>query len=99
MVCSLHWSDLHQMLLSALPQGIVRFSHTVTSRKQLPGSQKVTVTAERHSSEDGAKPEQLQMDCDLLVAADGSMSSTRALLRPNESRRSAFTCCLQSVTE
>ena len=79
------------MLLSGLPLGTVRFSHIVTSRKQLPGSQKVTVTAERHSSEEGAKPEQLQMDCDLLVAADGSMSATRALLRPNESRRSAST--------
>ena len=90
MTCSLHWSDLHQTLLSALPQGIVRFSHTVTSRKQLPGSQKVAVTAERRSSEEGAELEQLQMDCDLLVAADGSMSATRALLRPNESRRSAF---------
>ena len=89
-MCSLHWSDLHQMLLSALPQGIVRFSHTVTSREQLPGSQKVTVTAERRSNEEGAEPEHLQLECDLLVAADGSMSSTRALLRPNESRRSAF---------
>ncbi|CAK0787599.1 hypothetical protein CVIRNUC_010821 [Coccomyxa viridis] len=94
---SLHWSDLHQMLLSGLPLGTVRFSHIVTSRKQLPGSQKVTVTAERHSSEEGAKPEQLQMDCDLLVAADGSMSATRALLRPNESRRYSGYCAWRGV--
>ena len=48
------------------------------------------MTAERSSSKEGAKPEHLQLDCDLLVAADGSMSSTRAMLRPNESRRSSF---------
>lgn len=84
---SLHWSDLHQMLLRALPQGMVRFSHTVTSVQQQPGSQSVTVRAEKRASKDSDETEALQLECDLLVAADGSMSATRAKIRPEESRR------------
>ena len=87
MQCSLHWSDLHQMLLRALPEGVLHFSFTVTSTEQPEGSQRVTVKAERHSSKDSDQTEPLQMECDLLVAADGSMSATRKHIRPDESRR------------
>ncbi len=85
--CSLHWSDLHQALLSALPEGLVRFRHTVTSSEQPEGSQRVTLRVERRASKDSEETESLQLECDLLVAADGSMSATRRRIRPDESRR------------
>lgn len=87
---SLHWSDLHQMLLNGLPDGIVRFSHTVTSLEQPEGSRKVTVRADRRKGKESEETAQIQLDCDLLVAADGSMSTTRQrFFRPDESRRYA----------
>ncbi len=85
--CSLHWSDLHQALLEALPEGMVRFCHTVTSSEQREGSQRVTVRVERRESKDSEETEGSQLECDLLVAADGSMSATRRRMRPDESRR------------
>lgn len=75
------------MLLAALPQGLVQFRHTVTSSEQAEGSQRITVRVERRKNKDSEETEGLQLDCDLLVAADGSMSATRRRLRPDESRR------------
>ena len=86
-LCSLHWSDLHQALLNALPEGLVHFRHTVTSTEQPEGSQRVTVRVERRISKESEETEALQLECDVLVAADGSMSATRRRLRPDESRR------------
>ena len=76
------------MLLNGLPDGIVHFSHTVTSLEQPEGSQKVTVRADRRKGKESEETEQIQLDCDLLVAADGSTSTTRQrFFRPDESRR------------
>ena len=75
------------MLLSALPEGMVHFCHTVTSSEQREGSHRVTVRVERRESKDSEETEGLQLECDLLVAADGSMSATRRRMRPDESRR------------
>ena len=95
--CSLHWSDLHQALLAALPEGLVRFRHTVTATAQPAGSQRVIVKAERRASEDSDNTEALQLECDLLVAADGSMSATRRRFRPYEARRCAALAVLHSL--
>jgi 2-polyprenyl-6-methoxyphenol hydroxylase-like FAD-dependent oxidoreductase len=91
---SLHWSDVHRMLLRALPQGIVHMATTVTCTEQIPGTERVRVLAERRPGRgggaaegDGEDPERLEVECDLLVAADGSMSDTRKRLFPNEARR------------
>ncbi len=75
------------MLLAALPEGVVLFRHTVTSTEQPKGSHRVTVRADRHGSKDSNEAEALRLECDVLVAADGSMSATRRRFRPDESRR------------
>lgn len=81
------------MLLSALPQDLIKFGTTVKNSEQVPGSDRVRVQADRKepSGADGADVEQIELECDLLVAADGSMSDTRKRLRPNEARR--YWCC------
>lgn len=87
--CSLHWSDLHKALLAALPHGIVNFGTTVTAVEQKDGSKRAVVWAEKKGAatdSDGTHP--IRMECDLVVAADGSMSDTRRRFRPDESRRS-----------
>ena len=91
--CSTHWSDIHQMLLGALPdRSIVRFGHTVTGFERQGA--RVTVSATR--SAEGEAEQQLQLGGDLLIAADGSMSGTRAKLTGSEARRCALSCrCMQ----
>ena len=74
------------MLLKALPdQGIMHFAHTVTSFSQ--DSSGVSVTATK-TAEDGSEQE-LSFQGQLMVAADGSMSSTRSKLTGDTSRRSS----------
>lgn len=75
------------MLLNALPdQGktTVKFSHHVTNIQQSAGGL-VTVTAS--VSSDCDQTHEVQLQGGLAVAADGSMSRTRAQLIPNEPRR------------
>ncbi len=87
-MCSAHWSDIHQSLYRALPEGVLHFQHTVTDVQQ--SGDEVTVTAEaRHvdASDAGSMPQVCTFHPDLVVAADGSMSQTRQRLRPNEGRR------------
>lgn len=86
-VRSLHWSDLHQMLLRALPEGVVRFSTMVTSVEQAEGSGKVQIKAEKKGPADGT--ESISTEADLVIAADGSMSNTRQKFVPSVSRRQA----------
>ena len=72
------------MLLKALPdQSIMRFAHTVTSFDQ--DSSVVTVSATKKGDAD--TEQELSFRGDLLVAADGSMSSTRSKLTGDDSRR------------
>ena len=81
---------MHQMLLNSLPdsgKGIVHFGHTVTEVSQPSGGSSVTVSVKKQS-ESGDSEKKSKHEADLLVAADGSMSATRAQLVPNESRRS-----------
>ena len=79
------------MLLDALPdKSIIHFHHTVTSFDQPEGSNKVKVTAEV-----GEDKQPKTFEGDLLVAADGSMSSVRAKFRPQDKRRFVSAClCL-----
>ena len=85
LLCSSHWSDIHQMLLKALPdQSILCFAHTVTSFSQDASGVVVKATKK---AEDGTEQE-LSFRGDLMVAADGSMSSTRAKLTGDDTRRS-----------
>lgn len=84
--CSTHWSDIHQMLLNGLPDpSIVKFSHRVLDFQQPQGSTRVHVVVAKGGKEDPS--EHVELKADLMVAADGSMSNTRAKFRPDEKRR------------
>ena len=90
---SLHWSDLHQMLLRALPEGVVRFGTTVTSVEQAEGGGRVRIEAERKAQQGPAGgAERISAEADLVIAADGSMSDTRQKLVPAVHRRQARSC-------
>ena len=101
-VRSLHWSDLHRMLIDALPPGTVRFGHTVTGIEQ-PGGDSVNVTASvvapRGDGGEGGgpiagKPRVEGYRGDLAVAADGQMSQTRQRNAPQgDTRRCPRTAC------
>lgn len=85
-MCSLHWSDLHRMLVDALPPGTVHFGHSVTDIEQPEGDNIVSVTASiaapRAAGGNGGdhsagEPRVQEFKGDLVVAADGQMSQTR----------------------
>lgn len=89
MLCSLHWSDLHRALLKALPQDIIHFGTTVTGVEQASGSKRTVVRAQsKREGADADDMHHISVECDLVIAADGSMSDTRRRFKPDESRRS-----------
>lgn len=89
MLCSLHWSDLHRALLKALPQDIINFGTTVTGVEQASESKRTVVRAQsKREGADADDMHHISMECDLVIAADGSMSDTRRRFKPDESRRS-----------
>ena len=74
----MHWSDLHRLLIKALPSGTVKFSHKVALLEQSDAG--VAVTAET--------PEGLQSyHGDIVIAADGVGSFARKQLVPGDTRR------------
>ncbi len=82
---------MHRALLSALPQDIILWGTTVTSVEQESGS-KYVVQAEAKQTGSGSNSnadgvQRITVECDLVIAADGSMSDTRRRFRPDESRR------------
>ena len=81
--CSLHWSDLHGMLCEQLPAGTVSFSHSVVGFQQHGDQVKIIVEQHAGTQQD----RQFEVTADLLVAADGSNSSVRQLLYPEDVRR------------
>ncbi|KAK9828478.1 hypothetical protein WJX72_000211 [[Myrmecia] bisecta] len=89
---STHWSDIHNMLMEPLPEGLLLLGHTVTGFEQLGGSKRVRVTAVVNATK-----EQKSYECDVMVAADGSMSDTRAKLVPGASRRYSGYCAWRGV--
>ncbi len=74
----MHWSDLHRLLIKALPEGTVNFSHKVSLLEQSDTG--VTVTAE---TPEGEK----KYYGDIVVAADGVGSFARKQLVPGDERR------------
>ena len=73
------------MLYQALPEGTVHFAHKMVSFEQ--SETEVTVTAEKPSPAGGS--ERVTFSGDILVGADGSNSSVRKLLYPDDKRRYA----------
>lgn len=84
-----HWSELHQLIHDALPSSIVRFGHEVISFEEIQGIDgkpfvKVKVKV---SKLDADSNDIVEVEADLMVAADGSMSQTREKFLPLEKRR------------
>eukprot|EP01018_Ginkgo_biloba_P011495 Gb_23864 [translate_table: standard] len=67
-----HWSDLHRLLYDNLPPNTVRWGHEVLSFQQTHNNLGIKVDAKVGQSE-----EIIEVEGDLLVAADGSMSLIR----------------------
>ena len=82
---SFHWSDLHRMLFNSLPEGTVRFSHKVVAYNRSGDS--LLITAE--ASGEPSSTRDVKFTADLLVAADGSNSTIRRLMYPEDKRRFA----------
>lgn len=85
---SVHWSDLHRVLIDALPpQARVRFGHTVTDLRETGDGVVATVRVKAAPGAVGeARNEEFAGD--LAVAADGQMSETRRR-HVGDERRSA----------
>lgn len=77
---SMHWRDLHRLLIKALPEGAVNFSHKVALLQQSESG--VTVTAETPSGDK-------KYHGDIVIAADGVGSFARKQLVPGDERRYA----------
>ena len=71
------------MLFDSLPQGTVNFAHKVMSYEQSEDS--VTVTAQ--ATDAAGKTQEVKFTGDYLVAADGSNSTIRRLMIPEDKRR------------
>ena len=71
------------MLYKQLPAGTVSFGHSVVGLQQQGNQVQVTVE-QQGNSQQGAQHEVM---ADLLVAADGSNSTIRRLLHPEDARR------------
>ena len=76
--CSMHWSDLHRLLIKALPEGTVKFSHKVSLLEQDDSG--VNITAVTPSGE-------MKFHGDIVIAADGVGSFARKQLVPGDTRR------------
>ena len=72
------WSDLHRLLIEALPKGTVNFNHKVTLLQQDDSG--VTVTCETPGGE-------ATFQSDIVIAADGVGSFARKQLVPGDKRR------------
>ena len=81
MCCSMLWSDLHRLLIEALPDGTVKFSHKVTLLEQ--GDKGVTITTETPQGNE-------VFHSDIVIAADGVGSFARKQLVPGDQRRHAL---------
>lgn len=64
---------------------MVKFAHRVVSYEQ--DSSGVTVVAETPAAVAGGDPQRVEFKCGLLVAADGSNSTVRKIMHPEDKRR------------
>lgn len=85
----MHWSDLHRLLIKALPEGTVNFSHKVSLLEQDESG--VTVTGETPSG-------QVKSCGDIVIAADGVGSFARKQLVPGDARRYNIASLCMPVT-
>ena len=81
------------MLYDQVPAGTVHFGHSLVDFKQ--SGDHVKVVVEQYTSEQNGHDPRFEVTADLLVAADGSNSTVRKVLVPDDKRRwemKAFVC-------
>ena len=92
LACSAHWSSVLHILKARLPEGAIKYSHTVTGFSQQEGGKSITVHVEqRQNSGLDTDRKKLSVEADLLVGADGCSSSILSQL-------SQGTAALRSVS-
>ncbi|GLJ32652.1 hypothetical protein SUGI_0656960 [Cryptomeria japonica] len=87
-----HWSDLHKLLYDKLPRDTVHWGHEVVSFRQSGDGLGVTVEVKMAQTD-----QTIEIDGDLLVAADGSMSLIRKHFVPHQHRRYLGYCAWRGV--
>ncbi|GER46912.1 FAD/NAD(P)-binding oxidoreductase family protein [Striga asiatica] len=88
-----YWSDLHSLLYRALPLDIVRWGHMFVSYSS--SDDKTLVRVNSKTLETGV----VEVTCDLLVAADGCLSSVRRILFPDLKLRYSGYCAWRGVLD
>ncbi|KAL2897751.1 6-hydroxynicotinate 3-monooxygenase [Bienertia sinuspersici] len=87
-----HWADLHGLLHSSLPSDIFLWGHQFLSFSISDDKNSVTVKAKVHQT-----GEIIDIVGDLLVSADGCLSSIRQTFLPNHKLRYAGYCAWRGV--
>ncbi|CAI9784814.1 unnamed protein product [Fraxinus pennsylvanica] len=88
-----HWADLHSLLYNALPQEVVLWGHFFLSFR-VSDEKSVKVSAKVLQSGDT-----IDVEGDLLVAADGCLSSIRKTLLPDLKLRYSGYCAWRGVLD
>ncbi|KAF3447185.1 hypothetical protein FNV43_RR12365 [Rhamnella rubrinervis] len=89
-----HWADLHGLLYNALPPNIFKWGHHFQSFCILSESKSVQVKAKLlHTNET------IEIVGDLLVAADGCLSSIRRSFLPHHELRYSGYCAWRGVLD
>lgn len=73
-----HWADIHSLLYKGLPPGLILWGHEFISFET--STDKSTVRVKCRVAETG---DNVEMEVDLLVAADGCLSAIRQNFLPN----------------
>ena len=91
-LCSAHWSGIHGLLKLQLPAGVLKLGHTVKSfqRDSASGQLVVSIEATNTSNSEQEERTQINVQADLLVAADGSHSGVLNQLNPTAKPRCNF---------
>ncbi|KAH6783721.1 oxidoreductase family protein [Perilla frutescens var. hirtella] len=87
-----YWSDLHTLLYNALPPEVVRWGHTFVSFCISNDENRVRVKTKTSQSGD-----MIELVGDLLVAADGCLSSIRQNFFPDHKLRYSGYCAWRGV--
>lgn len=89
-----HWADLHGLLYSALPAEVFLWGHSYLSFRTSEDKTSVTVEAKALQTE-----EIIEINGDLLVAADGCLSSIRKTFVPDLRLRYSGYCAWRGVLD
>ncbi|KAL9176985.1 hypothetical protein ABFS82_01G029200 [Erythranthe guttata] len=89
-----HWSDLHRLLYESLPSEVVLWGHLFLSLSMSEDKSSVKVVAKLLQTN-----ETVEIVCDLLVGADGSLSSVRKHFLPDHKLRYSGYCAWRGVID